>query len=221
MSEKEAGGLEMIRTLVGVAAISGMLIVTAFRTTEPIIKKNKAAYLKKAVFEVIPGAVKVVTYSPGPDGALAPARADEEVGTRFHAGYGEDGALAGVAVQAAGQGFADIISFLYGYSPVRQTIVGFKVLESKETPGLGDKIGVDPAFLANFSALDVRLAEGGRSLAHPITVVKNGQKAQGWEIDAITGATISSKAVGRILDVSASESLPVLASNLGALQGGG
>ena len=88
---------------------------------------------------------------------------------------------------------------LYGYSPQREAVVGMQVLASKETPGLGDKIEKDPAFLANFRALDVALAADGQSLAHPVSVVKSGAKTSPWQIDGITGATISSKAIGNML----------------------
>jgi electron transport complex protein RnfG len=99
---------------------------------------------------------------------------------------------------------------IYGYSPEQEQIIGMEVLESKETPGLGDKIMKDEDFLANFEALDARLAEDGSSLQHPIATVKAGQKEQPWQIDGITGATISSEAVGDILRSSTEYMLPVL-----------
>jgi electron transport complex protein RnfG len=92
-----------------------------------------------------------------------------------------------------------------------------KVLESKETPGLGDKIGKDPAFLANFDALDVTLGDDRQALRHAIEVVKAGAKQQPWQIDAITGATISSKAVGRMLGESGRAWLPIIQRNLPTL----
>ena len=50
-------------------------------------------------------------------------------------------------------GYQDVIRILlYGYSPEHQAIVGMRVLESRETPGLGDKIEKDPAFLARTSS---------------------------------------------------------------------
>ena len=48
-------------------------------------------------------------------------------------GYGADGELAGAVVTAQGMGYQDIIRVLYSYSFDRRAIVGFKVLESKET----------------------------------------------------------------------------------------
>ena len=92
---------------------------------------------------------------------------------------------------AAGPGFQDTIALLYGYRPGEKIVVGMEVLESRETPGLGDKIYKDAAFVGAFSALSVE---------PEIVAVKKGTKSQPNEIDAITGATISSKAVVRIIN---------------------
>jgi electron transport complex protein RnfG len=85
-----------------------------------------------------------------------------------------------------------------------------KVLDSKETPGLGDRVEIEPHFLANFEALDARLNAAGDGLANPIVTVKQGEKTEPWQIDGITGATITSEAIGDILNESAMEWLPAL-----------
>ena len=64
------------------------------------------------------------------------------------------GAVAAAAVPAAGPGFQDTIALLYGYQPAEQRVVGMEVLESRETPGLGDKIFKDAEFVAEFDAPD-------------------------------------------------------------------
>ena len=112
-----------------------------------------------------------------------------------YAGYDENDKLVGIAVPASGMGFADVLKVLYGYDPEKQAVVGFYVLESKETPGLGDKIEKDPNFLANFSALDVSLSDNFSEIKNTVVPVKNGAKKNPWEIDGITGATISSRAI--------------------------
>jgi electron transport complex protein RnfG len=81
-------------------------------------------------------------------------------------------------------------------------VVGFYVLESKETPGLGDKIEKDENFLANFKALDVSLNEEKTGLKNDVVPVKNGTKKNPWEVDSITGATISSRAIADIINTS-------------------
>lgn len=189
----------MYRALVGVGVLCGLLIVTVYLVTLPVIQANEAAYLEQAVFRVLPGAVSKHSFFLAEDGTFRPAVAGDAPGRTVHAGYDGAGALVGVAIPGQGMGYADTIRVLYGYAPEREVIVGLQVLASKETPGLGDRIEKDPAFQQNFVALDVRLAADGQSIAHPVVPVKHGEKTEPWQIDSITGATISSKAVARIL----------------------
>jgi hypothetical protein len=65
-----------------------------------------------------------------------------------------------------------------------------EVLESRETPGLGDRIYKDEKFVAEFHDLMVEPA---------IRLIK-GHGTEANEVDAITGATISSAAIVRILN---------------------
>jgi electron transport complex protein RnfG len=200
----------MYRALVGVGLVCGLLIVTVFLLTGPVIARNEAAALQAAVFQVLPGAVSSRSFALSGDGSLRPAGDGDDPRVIVHAGYDAMGELLGIAIPAQGMGYQDVIRVLYGYSPAQQTIVGMRVLASKETPGLGDKIEKDPAFLANFRQLDVALAPDGQSLAHPIVTVKSGTKTSPWQIDGITGATISSKAIAGILGQSSEYWLPQL-----------
>jgi len=109
---------------------------------------------------------------------------------------------------------------IYGYSFAEEAIIGIQVLESKETPGLGDKIETDAGFLENFEALDVSLRDDLSELANPIVPVKHGEKSHPWEVDGITGATISSVAIAKILNQSAQYWVPRIQSHLGDFQGG-
>lgn len=198
----------MLRAMVGIGLFCGLAIVTAYQWSKPIIERNRAEALRKAIFEVLPGAAESATFrfdEPAGFSRFAGPAADDQL---VYAAYDTQGALVGVAIEAAGMGYQDTIRVLYGYSPEKQAIVGFQVLESRETPGLGDRIGVDPGFLANFAALDVRLGEDLASLAHPLQMVKKGEKSQPWQIDAITGATVSSRAVTDLLRASAAAWVP-------------
>ncbi|MBT8445234.1 MAG: FMN-binding protein, partial [Gammaproteobacteria bacterium] len=115
-----------------------------------------------------------------------------------------------------GMGYQDNIRLIYAYSFDTQTITGFKVLDSKETPGLGDRVEKEPHFLANFEALSARLTPDGDALLHRIVTVKEGEKTEPWQIDGITGATITSEAIGSIIDASADTWLPLLVDGAGA-----
>jgi electron transport complex protein RnfG len=88
----------------------------------------------------------------------------------------------------------------------------------RETPGIGDKVITDLAFLKNFEALDVRVNAEMTALANAVKVVKHGAKQNAWEIDAIAGATVTSKAVGRGINESAQKLLPKLFPHIGELK---
>jgi electron transport complex protein RnfG len=208
----------MYRALVGIGMLCGLLIVFVYVGTLPVIKANRAAALERAVFAVLPAATSRVSFVLGPDGNFL--RAADAVGERVHAGYDDAGRLVGVAIEASGMGYADTISLLYGYAPGRAAIVGMQVLASKETPGLGNKIESDPDFLANFAALDVRLDESGRAPLHVIETVKQGKKSEAWQIDGITGATVSSQAIGDILAASSKRWIPLINDRLDDLNAG-
>ncbi len=200
-----------------VAMISGLLIVTAYQTTLPIINEQKRLATQEAVLKVIPGASQVDGYVvEGP--ALVPATESNDNGLHLYAGYDNEGTLKGFALEGSGQGYADAVKILYGYSPACECITGFTVVSSRETPGFGDKLATDPAFLANFEALEAKLNDEKSALANAIVTVKHGTKNKAWQVDAISGATVSSRAVGRALNDSTSRALPVLARQLDQLQ---
>lgn len=214
----EPSSFRLILVMGAVGLIASVLLVATYQITSPYIEANRAAFLEEAVLDVLPGAVRKVTFVRPGDGALVPASSGNVEGFRVHAGYDADGELVGVAVEAQGQGFADVLSLLYGYVPDCECIVGMKVLASKETPGLGDKIETDPEFKANFDSLAAVLDAAGAGLRNRITMIKEGADAEPWEITAITGATISSRAVATIIDDSAQDVLPLILENLDVLR---
>lgn len=209
-SASRPDSLPMYRALVGVGMICALLIVSVFVLTLPVIARNEAEALQRAVFMVLPGATAKTSFVLTDDASFRPAGEGDSPQQVVHAGYDTEGRLVGVAIPAQGMGYQDIIRILYGYDPHSQAIVGMQVLASKETPGLGDKIEKDPAFIANFVALDVRLSAAGQSLQHLIEAVKSGEKTAPWQIDGITGATISSKAIAGILRQSSQRWVPVI-----------
>ncbi|MDY0041411.1 MAG: FMN-binding protein [Desulforhabdus sp.] len=100
-----------------------------------------------------------------------------------------EGNLAGWVAKAAGQGYADKVELLIGFSPSVDAITGIFVLDQKETPGLGNKI----------TTVDWRSQFAEIKTAQPVEVIKSGAKRPN-QIDAITGATISSRSVTRIVN---------------------
>jgi len=205
----------MYRAMVGIGVLCGLLIVGVFEVTKPIIKANKAEFLQESIFMVLPDARSSATFRVDGDGGFTELEGEAAAGEPLvYAGYDDDGQLVGLAVEAAGMGYQDVIRVLYGYSYDKDAIIGIRVQESKETPGLGDKIETDPAFLENFVRLDVSLNADAWGLANEIVAVKTGEKQNAWEVDGITGATISSVAIASLLNKSAAYWVPRLRANL-------
>ena len=177
----------------GIAGMcSGLAIVGIFLVTQPMIERNRAEALEAAIYRVLDGAKTRVAFVlregklarfESPDDSLPKEEA-------VYAGYDDAGGLVGFAVPTEGPGFQDTIKLLYGYSVERKRVVGMEVLESRETPGLGDKIIKDMSFVGNFRDLAVEPA---------IAAVKGGRSGEN-EVDAISGATISSVAVCNIIN---------------------
>ena len=213
-----ANSWKMLRAMVGIGILCALLIVLTFEGTLPRIEKNKAEALEKAIFQVVPGITKKKTFQVTADNQIAEVKGEEGTGQLIYAGYNDQNELVGLAIEAAGMGYADIIRILYGYDPEKQVVFGFNVMESKETPGLGDKIEKDPRFTANFEALDVSLDESMQSVENKVVAVKHGEKENPWEIDGITGATISSRAIGNIIATSTEQLLPVIHDHLDAFK---
>ncbi len=199
----------MFRAMVGVGLACGLGIVSVFLATRGTIERNRAEALRAAIFAVLPEARTHATFAWVPEGRFVPeAESTADGAPRIHAAYDEDARLVGVAVEGAGMGYQDVIRVLYGFDPREQAIVGLEVLESRETPGLGDRIETEAGFRANFARLDASLSADGSGLAHAIVAVKQGTKQHPWEVDGITGATISSEAIAAILDQSAGTWVP-------------
>ena len=186
-----SSALRLILTLGGGGAAAGALIVMAFTLTQPRIEAHRAARLDAAVQEVLKAPARYDTLWIV-DGKLArqPAAGRNPTDNRVFHGYDAEGNAIGYAVVNAAPGFADVVRVIFGYDPATRTLLGMKVLESKETPGLGDRIEQDTAFVRQF---------GG--LLTPLLGVKTGQgKGQPNEVDMITGATISSRTVIKIIN---------------------
>jgi electron transport complex protein RnfG len=211
---------KMIRLMGSVSLICGVLIVGTYRGTKEPIKRNQQMILQETLGQLLPGVQKQIIYGVKPGGELAILQDSEGNGARFFAGFDSSGKLLGIVLEGSERGYADNIRAMYTYSPEKQAIVDFKVVELKETPGLGDKIVNDPNFLKNFKALDVKLDPSNAKLANPVIAVKHGTKKNAWEVDAISGATISSRAVGRLLNKSTQEMLPIVQRNIERIRKG-
>lgn len=156
----------IILTIVGILSAS-LLAVVDDLTREPIAAA-KEKMKRKAIEQIF----------PFPFDSLRTVTTEE---TSFHEAYDQEGTLQGIAVESyTDDGYSGRIEFLTGVSP-DNTILDYKVLFHRETPGLGDKIDK-----SKFKKLFK-----GRRLDNTNWAVKK----DGGDIDELTAATISSRAV--------------------------
>lgn len=90
----------------------------------------------------------------------------------------KNGELLAVAFETSAGGFGGDVGVMVGFKPDGQTLAGIGITTLKETPGLGMRV-TEPAYTEQFRNLPV----SGAVLS-----------AQGGDIDAVSGATISSTA---------------------------
>jgi electron transport complex protein RnfG len=145
---------------------------------EPIAEQRRQEMLR-AIRRVLPS----ISNEPDQDSVRLPIQntgsgSPEEI--TFYRGR-HDGEWVGVAfVVASQEGYGGEIEIMLGVNP-QGTILGIEILDQRETPGLGAKI-VQESFRRQFE---------GRSLADTQWAVRK----DGGDIDQITGATVSTRAV--------------------------
>ncbi len=158
--------------------VMGVVFATLLAGTQTSLQaridENKTRALNEAIAAVVPGTQTT----------------DELIvdGNQVYKCLGTDGTLVGWAVDASGTGFVDQIRAVVGLSPDGSQVIGVKVIECVETPGLGNKI--EGEWADQFAGRPV----------DQVTVVKGDASAERNEIQAITGATYSSQYVADILN---------------------
>lgn len=187
----EVPSWRLISTLALAGAMAGVLIVGVFEWAQPQILEHRARVIATAADEVLAGPERVDRLFILPDGlaAEAPAGLDTARAEKVYLGY-RDGTPVGFAVVGQKPGFQDIIQIIFGYDPVTNQVLGMRVLESKETPGLGDKIFKDLRFVRGFEGVLTPIRPVGEGAG---TGAPN-------EAELITGATISARVIVEIIN---------------------
>ena len=190
--QKEVRSWKLLAMMTGAGALAGLLIVTSYQMTLPRIEQHKSEILRAAVSEVLKAPRTFDTLYLH-DGALRrslPPGTNTKGLERIYLGHDAAGNRTGFAISATENGFQDPVTLMFGYDAAARRLIAMKVISNKETPGLGDKIEKDTAFVNDF---------GGA--ATPLNGVKKGTATtQASDIVMITGATISSRAVIRIIN---------------------
>lgn len=100
-----------------------------------------------------------------------------------------------IAFGFSGAGAQDIIMGVMALESDLKTIKGLAVTEQKETPGLGDRVLAQDN-LAKFL---------GKKIVPGLAITAQGKASGDCEVDGITGATLTSKAFGKILNAEAAK----------------
>lgn len=192
VNAKEVPAWRLLAMMTTAGAVAGLLIVTSYQVTLPRIERHKGEVMRAAVQEVLKAPTSFDTlYLHG--GALVktlPAGTSEKGLERVYLGHDASGKRVGFAVSATENGFQDPVTVMFGYDAATHSLLAMRVISNRETPGLGDLIEKDTAFVNGFVKAAV-----------PLTGVKPGAgKGRPEEVDMITGATISSRAVIRIIN---------------------
>jgi len=169
----------------GLAVICTALVAATHSVTAPRIAANQQAYLEQSLQPVLSG----LSY----DGSLSESTrtispphdlpGNEEV--PIYRVYAGGAPVAALFVVKARDGFSGPIRLLIGIA-VNGNVTGVRVLDHRETPGLGDLIEADKSdWIRQF---------GNRSLSDPLS---EGWaiKRDGGEFDQLTGASITPRAV--------------------------
>jgi electron transport complex protein RnfG len=109
-----------------------------------------------------------------------------------------DGTEVGYAFLAVGKGYGGEISILVGLKD-ENTIKGITIISHTETPGLGSRIA-ESSFTDRFAGLNI---------------ADVALRQEGGQIDAITGSTISSRAVINAVRTTAMEKVKLLKESEG------
>lgn len=175
-------------TLAAIGAVCAALVAITYSLTSERIAANKKAWLEKSLEPALAGLTYEGSVSesmlvirtphdlPGPDDVI------------IYRVYADDLPVAALFAVTARDGYAGAIRVLVGIE-YDGTITGIRILEHRETPGLGDKIVA--------SRSDWVFQFDGRSLGDPM-LEQWALKRDGGEFDQLTGASVTPRAVIRV-----------------------
>ena len=179
--------IEQSWLLMASSFIFGLLIAVTYAAWQPRIEQNKIDKLNRLMGALISQAGRfeiAMEDVPVDIGKGKIAKSD------IYKALSDDGECVGFCFDAQGPGFADKIELVIAVDSGFETIAGYKVLASNETPGFGDRIQND-YYRGQFDG-----APAGK-----LDLLKSGPAGKKDEqIIAISGATVSSEAVVKIFN---------------------
>ena len=179
MAKKESSFINMALTLFIVALVASTALGYVYELTKEPIRLAKEKKVKDAIKAVLPQ-----FDSLGTKYLLLPSDGEKD-SLVFYPAFNSAGDLVGTAIQTySNKGFSGYIGVMVGLTP-DGSISNYSILEHKETPGLGTKM----ADWFNNPERPKSSVIGKNTAKDNLTVSKDG-----GDIDAITAATISSRA---------------------------
>jgi electron transport complex protein RnfG len=166
--------IKMVVVLTVLSAFSGGLLASLRNNTQERIEYQQLKFVKgPALLEIFKGA----SNNPILDRFKLK---DGDIERSFFVGK-FDGKTDTVAFESSGKGFGGDIGLMVGVNLNTDKILGVGVTTMSETPGVGSRAKTDPDFVAQFK---------GRPLEQTFKV-----KADGGQVDALSGATVTSRGV--------------------------
>ncbi|MGD8393734.1 MAG: RnfABCDGE type electron transport complex subunit G [Desulfobacterales bacterium] len=166
--------IKMIIVLTILATLSGGLLAAIRDNTKERIENQVLEFVKGPAIRSI---LEEATNDPIVDRFQLKV---DDVEHTFFVGVFE-GEPRAVTFETSGKGYGGDVGLMVGIDVTNNQIVGVGVTTHAETPGMGAKAQTDPSFVAQFRELP---------LDQPVNVTTDG-----GNINAISGATITSRAV--------------------------
>ncbi len=166
--------IKMVVVLTLLSAFSGGLLAAVRVGTKDQIENQELKFVKGPVIMQI---FKGASNDPVKDRFKI---SDGDIERIFFVGI-FDGKASRVILETSSSGFADTLGLMLGIDVDDDKIMSAGVTTHKETPGLGAKAATDPSWITQFK---------GISVLNEIKITNDG-----GEINAISGATVTSRAV--------------------------
>jgi electron transport complex protein RnfG len=171
-----------------VCLVSALALALVNNLTEERIAEQRRRAKLRAVTEALPRDDVQYDNDPSQDVSTISQWEEEGVPKTIYLGTRSD-KIVGVAFTAVGEGYGGFITIMMGVDPEGE-ITGIEVLEHLETPGLGANIESPELFRDQFRGKSTVGSPDGK-----IKVVKGEEADDNWEIEALTGATVSPRGV--------------------------
>jgi Na+-transporting NADH:ubiquinone oxidoreductase subunit C len=184
--------LMMILFILVLGSILTSALVAVASYTAPIIQRNEAVETRKGILEALGIAFDQGSIDQAFTANVETKQAD---GVTYYQSKDGD-----TAFDYGGPGLWGPIDSIIAIGPDFQTLTGVTILRQEETPGLGSRIA-EPPYLDQFK---------GKRFAQGLKLVAPGRGGADNEIDAITGATLSSNAFVDILNRALKQKVPVI-----------